>query len=51
MVSPLGGLIRLLPKNPPRPTRLGHVLPGYKKHYTLTRCSWDRPAPTMVVSG
>jgi DNA-cytosine methyltransferase len=50
IVSPLGGLIRLLPKNPPKPTRLGHVVPGYEKHYTLTRCSWDRPAPTMVVS-
>jgi DNA (cytosine-5)-methyltransferase 1 len=51
MVSPLGGLIRLLPKSPPKPTRLGHVFPGYKKHYTLTRCCWDKPAPTMVVSG
>ncbi|MHC6157818.1 DNA cytosine methyltransferase [Bradyrhizobium elkanii] len=51
MTSPLGKLMRLLPKNPPKPTRLGHVFPGYKKHYTLTRCSWDTPAPTMVVSG
>jgi site-specific DNA-cytosine methylase len=47
----LGGLIRLLPKNPPKPTRLSHIYPDYKKNYTLTRCSWDRPAPTMVVSG
>ncbi|MCS3687486.1 DNA-cytosine methyltransferase [Bradyrhizobium elkanii] len=51
MVTRLGGLMRLLPKNPPKPTRLGHVFPGYKKHYTLTRCSWSAPAPTMVVSG
>jgi DNA-cytosine methyltransferase len=51
MVSSLGGLIQLLPKNPTKPTRLGHVFPGYKKHYTLTRCSLDKPAPTMVVSG
>ncbi|WP_051002779.1 DNA (cytosine-5-)-methyltransferase [Bradyrhizobium elkanii] len=51
MTSPLSRLMRLLPKNPPKPTRLGHVFPGYKKHYTLTRCSWDTPAPTMVVSG
>jgi DNA-cytosine methyltransferase len=47
----LGKLIRLLPKNPLKPTRLGHVFPGYTKHYTLTRCSWDKSAPTMVVSG
>jgi DNA-cytosine methyltransferase len=51
MVSSLGGLIRLLPKNPTKPTRLSHIYPDYKKHYTLTRCSWDKPAPTMVVSG
>ena len=51
MATPLGALIRLLPKNPDKPTRLGHVFPGYAKHYTLTRCAWDKPAPTMVVSG
>jgi DNA-cytosine methyltransferase len=51
MTSPLGGLIRLLPKNPPKPTRLAHVYPSYTKHYTLTRCAWDKAAPTMVVSG
>jgi DNA-cytosine methyltransferase len=51
MTGSLGSLIRLLPKNPTKPTRLGHIYPGYPKHYTLTRCSWDKPAPTMVVSG
>lgn len=51
MSTSLGKLIRLLPKNPDKPTRLGHVIPGYTKHYTLTRCAWDKPAPTMVVSG
>lgn len=51
MATSLGDLIRLLPKNPDKPTRLGHVIPGYTKHYTLTRCAWDKPAPTMVVSG
>jgi site-specific DNA-cytosine methylase len=49
--SSLSGLIRLLPKNPAKPTRLAHIYPGYTKNYTLTRCSWDKPAPTMVVSG
>ena len=51
MATSLGGLIRLLHKNPDKPTRLGHVFPGYTKHYTLTRCAWEKPAPTMVVSG
>ena len=51
MVSSLGGLMRLLRKNPEKPWRLGHEFPGYKKHYTLTRCAWDKPAPTLVVSG
>jgi site-specific DNA-cytosine methylase len=51
MVSSLGGLIRLLPKNPTKPTRLSHLFPDCTKHYTLTRCSWDKPAPTLVVSG
>jgi len=49
--SSLSGLIRLLPKNPAKPTRLAHIYPGYTKNYTLTRCSWDKPAPTMVVAG
>jgi DNA (cytosine-5)-methyltransferase 1 len=49
--SSLAALIRLLPKSPAKPTRLAHIFPGYTKNYTLTRCSWDLPAPTMVVSG
>ncbi|UPT96454.1 DNA (cytosine-5-)-methyltransferase [Bradyrhizobium barranii subsp. apii] len=43
-------LIRLLPKRPTKPTRLVHIFPGYKNNYTLTRCCWDKPAPTMVVT-
>ncbi|HZL70651.1 MAG TPA: DNA cytosine methyltransferase [Candidatus Limnocylindrales bacterium] len=31
--------------------RISHIYPNYKDNYTLTRCSWDNPAPTMVVSG
>lgn len=51
MLPSLAKLIRLLPKAPPKPTRLAHIFPEYTSHYTLTRCSWDRPAPTMVVAG
>jgi len=49
--SSLASLIRRLPKNPDKPTRLSHIYPDHKANYTLTRCSWDLPAPTMVVSG
>lgn len=51
MLPSLAKLIRLLPKNPSKPTRLAHLFPDYTSHYTLTRCSWDLPAPTMVVAG
>lgn len=47
----LGRSIRLLPKNPNRLTRLCDVIPGYTKQFTLTRCAWDLPAPTLVVTG
>lgn len=47
----LSALMRLLPYGPAKPTRLAHLYPGYTKNYTLTRCSWDKPSPTMVVSG
>ena len=40
-------MIRQLPKNPPKLARL----PNAKKNFTLTRCSWDLPAPTLVVMG
>jgi DNA-cytosine methyltransferase len=52
MISPsLSRLIGLLPKNPDKPKRLAHIFKGYTRNYTLTRCSWEKPAPTMVVSG
>jgi DNA-cytosine methyltransferase len=51
MAPSLAKLIRLLPKKPLKPTRLVHIFPDLKNNYTLTRCSWDRPAPTMVVTG
>jgi len=43
--------IRRLPKCPHKHTRLSHVTPGDYSKFTLTRCSWDLPAPTLVVSG
>lgn len=40
-----------LPKNPPRllrPNHMGHSVTG---NYTLTRCSYELPAPTLTVTG
>jgi site-specific DNA-cytosine methylase len=51
MTSSLGPLIRKLPKSPARWTRLGHVMPNVRENFTLTRCSWDLPAPTLTVFG
>ena len=45
--SKLAPLVRQLPKNPTKLTRL----PNAAKYFTLTRCSWDLPAPTLVVTG
>jgi DNA-cytosine methyltransferase len=51
MAPSLNKLIRLLPKNPPKPTRLAHIFPNRNDNYSLTRCSFERPAPTLVVTG
>jgi len=47
----LGSQIRRLPKDPAKHTRLCHVSPGETKSFTLTRCAWDLPSPTLVVTG
>ncbi len=49
--SSLAGLIRKLPKEPARNTKLCHVSPGETKHFSLVRTSWDLPAPTLTASG
>jgi site-specific DNA-cytosine methylase len=46
-LSKLPALLRLLPKCPDRPRRLENVT----SYYTLVRCSWDCPAPTLVITG
>lgn len=51
MTTDLGRLVRLLPKNPPRLVRLSEVAPDINGNFTLTRCSWDHPVPTLTVVG
>ncbi|MET3841936.1 DNA cytosine methyltransferase [Bradyrhizobium sp. OAE829] len=40
-----------LPKNPPRLLRPNHVGLSVTRNFTLTRCSYDLPAPTLTVTG
>jgi len=40
-----------LPRNPGRLTRPNHIDPNNKCNFTLTRCAWDLPAPTLTVTG
>ena len=50
MGTALDAAVRRLPKNPARRTRPYHVTPGARENFTLTRCAWDLPAPTLVVA-
>jgi site-specific DNA-cytosine methylase len=45
--SRLPELLPRLPKCPDKPQRLKNVT----AYFTLVRCSWDRPAPTLVIAG
>lgn len=45
--SRLLGLLKSLPPNPDRHERLKNV----ESYFTLVRCCWDLPAPTLVIAG
>jgi site-specific DNA-cytosine methylase len=49
--SSLLSAVRRLPRCPKKRTRLSHVSPGDHSKFTLTRCSYDLPAPTLTVFG
>lgn len=45
-------IIRAIPKNPARPSRLHEHYKGFKNFYFNTyRCAWGEPAPTITQSG
>lgn len=46
-LTKLPELLRRLPRCPDKPRRLKNVT----TYYTLVRCSWDCPAPTLVIAG
>jgi site-specific DNA-cytosine methylase len=47
----IGGAAARLPKNQPRLLRPGHLGEQVNSNYTLTRTSYDLPAPTLTVTG
>jgi DNA-cytosine methyltransferase len=49
--SPIYDDIQRLPKCPAKLTRISDVDPNDHTSFTLTRCSWALPAPTLVVFG
>jgi site-specific DNA-cytosine methylase len=51
MTSSIGPLISRLPPNPSRLLRPHHVGLPKETRFSLTRCSWDLPAPTLAVMG
>jgi site-specific DNA-cytosine methylase len=51
MTSPLGQLVAKLPADPPKKIGLKDVAPEIHNNFSLTRCAWDQPAPTLVVIG
>ena len=50
-VSSLGEIIRRFPKNPPKHLQPSDLNPADQSNFTFRRCSYDLPAPTLVVSG
>jgi DNA (cytosine-5)-methyltransferase 1 len=51
MTNSLGPLISRLPPNPPKLLRPHHVGLPKGTRFSLVRCAWDLPAPTLAVMG
>ena len=51
MTSSLGRLAAKLPPDPAKRIRLRDVGIITSSHFTLARCAWDLPAPTLAVTG
>jgi DNA-cytosine methyltransferase len=49
--SSVGRWIDLLPPNPPKRTYLRDVGVDASFRFSLSRCAWDHPAPTLAVMG
>lgn len=47
----VGRVARRLPRAPKKVTRPGHVGMRKDSWFSLARCAWDRPAPTLTVTG
>lgn len=51
LVNRIGTVIRQLPREPEKHTKPKHVGLGTKTWFTLIRCSWDLPGPTLSAMG
>jgi DNA-cytosine methyltransferase len=51
MTSSFGRVISRLPPNPPKLLRPRHVGLPAGTRFSLVRCAWDLPAPTLAVTG
>lgn len=44
-------IMKVLPFNPPKHTRIVDIHPNWKTDFNLTRLSWDLPSPTITATG
>ena len=44
-------LLKLLPFDPPKHTRMVDVVADWKSDFNLTRAAWDLPCPTITATG
>lgn len=44
-------IVRVLPKNPIKHTRISDVNPDWHSDFSLTRACWDLPSPTITATG
>lgn len=51
LVNRVGRVARRLPRDPQKITRPCHVGMRKDRWFSLARCAWDRPAPTLTVAG
>jgi site-specific DNA-cytosine methylase len=51
LVHRVGRIARRLPRAPEKITRPRHIAMRTDRWFSLARCAWDRPAPTLTVTG
>lgn len=44
-------VLKYIPKNPPKKTRMSHLKKDWNSDFSLDRASWDKPSPTLTSLG